>query len=151
MELSEINVTREVILRKLGYVLDHCSEVCGVTLTFSRKFKLDDHTWLHRFVQKELLSSKLWKGIKYILIPEFTPNGDLHYHGIIWDEYQCVVMRLLQWWRRKFGYVKPELKLKHPMLWLNYIIKDYGKTGLWTLYRIKEKSLGSNDNPDATQ
>lgn len=124
----------------------------GITLTFKSKFTMDDPKKLHRMIANKLLKSRVWQGHKYILFPEFTSSGSLHYHGIIWDTYEVDLVRMAQWWRRTFGYVKLEKDIKYYYCgtpatqecsqknkknkkikcWLHYITKDVGKVGLWT-------------------
>ncbi len=136
INIQELNVTRKDILWKLKEI-EKFTDVCGFTLTLKRSFHHDDDKWMHRYVQHKIDNSRVWRNIKYIIIPEFTKKGVLHYHGVIWDSYEVEVLRCLKWWRRTFGFVKPELKLNNYINWMNYIIKDYGRTGLWTLYNIK--------------
>ncbi len=135
-KIQEINITRKVLLKKLKEI-ENFTDVCGLTLTLKKKYHNDDDKWIHRHIQAKINNSRVWKDIKYILIPEYTKNGVLHYHGVIWDSYQIKVIKCVKWWRRTFGFVKPELKINKYSNWMKYIIKDYGKTGLWTLYNIK--------------
>lgn len=130
------DVTRDVLIEKLKEIEDF-TDVCGVTLTLKKKYHNDDDKWMHRYIENKILKSQAWKDKKYILVPEYTKNGVLHYHGVIWDSYQIEVMKVAKWWRRHFGFVKPELKINNYKNWMNYMIKDYGKTGLWTIYKIK--------------
>ncbi len=136
LDVDEINVTRSVLLKKLHEIANY-TDVCGVTLTLKQKFHNENPIDIHRYIQMTLNKSYIWQNMKYILIPEFSSKGGhLHYHGVIWDSYQSEVMRGVNWWRRTYGFVKPEIELHHYDLWIKYIIKDYGKTGLWTLYKL---------------
>ncbi len=134
--LHEINVTRSVLIKQLKKI-EQFTDVCGFTLTLKKKYHNDDDKWIHRYIQNKIDNSRVWKGIKYIIIPEFTKKGVLHYHGVIWDSYQIKVMTCIKWWRRTFGFAKPELKINNYNNWMKYITKDYNKTGLWTLYNLK--------------
>ncbi len=136
LEKDVYNPSIAELEKVLKLVIDNYTDVCGFTLTFKRKYHMDDDRWLHRDVQNSIVKSRKWKDIKYIMFPEYTKNGNLHYHGIIWDEYQTVVMDCLKWWRRKYGFAKPELKLNSKFNWIKYITKDYGLTGLWTLNNL---------------
>ncbi len=124
------------VRNKLELLIKKHSQISGFTLTFKAKFHDDDDKWLHSYVEGKILESKVWKDKKYMLFPEFTRNGVLHYHGLFFDCYQMEVMKCLKWWRRKFGFAKPELELRNVLKWKDYCIKDYGKAGLWTLYSI---------------
>lgn len=127
--------TKGLILNKLNMIISENTQMYGCTFTFKRSFHNDDPVYLHRMTEKEINKSRIWKDKKYILFAEFSPKGGiLHYHGIIYGCYQTEFLRLCNWWRRKFGFVKPELEIRHPDKWRDYITKDYGKTGLWTLY-----------------
>ncbi len=124
----------------------------GFTGTFNmKKFKNDDPTYMHRLVIAKLLKSTSWKGVKYIIFPEFDDNGNLHYHGLIWDVYEVKFVKCLKMWRQTFGFAKPELNIKHYICnkelfkckrqpkswcWKHYITKSVGKTGLWTISNI---------------
>lgn len=131
--------TKKVLIKKL-IEIENFTDVCGVTFTISRKFHSMDPKDLHRMIYEKLGASRLYKDKNYILIPEFTSKGILHYHGVIWGSYQCHVMKLVNWWRRTYGFVKVELELRNYLNWINYMLKDYGKTGLWTIYRFENGS-----------
>ncbi len=124
----------------------------GVTLTFKRKFHDIDPLELHRMVIKKMGNSRMCKKINYILIPEFTSKGQLHYHGIVWDSYQLPFIKFSKWWKRTYGFSKEELDIRYYFCgsidykkclqkevskakhcWSHYITKSVGKTGLWTL------------------
>jgi len=133
---DEFNPSKEVLNLKLSSIIDNCTQICGFTLTLKKKFHNDDDKYIHRLVSKKIKDSKVWKDIKYMIFPEYTKKGNLHYHGIIWDEYDYTVIQLMKWWRRQFGFAKPELKLNSPYNWIQYITKDYGQVGLWTITKI---------------
>ncbi len=144
-----INNIRLVLLKKLES-LENITDKYGFTLTFNmRKFRNDDSKYMHRLASQRIEKSPVWRDVKYIMIPEFDKNGNLHYHGVIWDVYQIKCVRCIKWWRRNFGFAKPELELKYfncgsgqickrreikSWCWKHYITKDFGKTGLWSLY-----------------
>lgn len=106
------------------------SDYHGVTLTFKSKFLEEDPLDLHRIVQQVLSNSTLWNKQRYYLFPEFTKNGNLHYHGVIIGCYEVTTMRMINMWRRKFGFVKPELQIQHHNEWMDYITKS-SNVGLW--------------------
>ena len=134
---SDYNPTKSAIIRLLESMVNTHTDIMGFTLTFKKSFHDDDDRWLHKHVESTLLKNK-WKDINYIIFPEYTKNGVLHYHGITWDEYQSNLMVCIKQWRRKYGFVKPELELKSDLNWIKYITKNYGKTGLWTLFNKKK-------------
>lgn len=114
------------------------SQFYGFTFTFKKKFHVEDPKTLHKILQQILLSSTTFGSrapAKYYMFPEFSPTGNLHYHGVIYDCYQVQFIKMCKWWRRKYGFVKVEIEIKHPKKWVNYITKDYCKTGLWTIYK----------------
>ncbi len=128
------NPKREYINKILNTLIDNkSSQVAGFTLTLKKKYHEDDPVWMHRYIHKSLQSSRIWKDKNYILFPEFTKRGVLHYHGIMWDEYQVEVIRSINWWRRKYGFVKLEKKINNLRSFLTYITKDYNTVGLWTI------------------
>lgn len=107
----------------------------GLTLTFKPKYHESEIRKLHKFVNTTISRSLVWKKINYILFPELTSGGNLHYHGIIYDTYQCTADKAIKHWRRKFGFVKPEFTVRNRENWNSYIVKDYKKIGLYTLHR----------------
>ena len=115
---------------------NNISQISGFTLTLKKKFHNDDDKWLMRFIERKINKSRIWKNKEYIIFPEYTKNGILHFHGCMYNEYHHEVMRCMKWWRREFGFVKPELTLSSYSNWIKYITKDYGKTGLWTIYKL---------------
>lgn len=131
-QYKQLTKLQEIIKDKL-LLFNKSSQCYGVTLTFKTKFHSDDPRWLHVYVINLLNRSYLWQHKKYILYPEFTKKGILHYHGCIKDIYQCEFIKLCLWWSRTFGYVKPELTINNFHNWSTYITKDLGKTGLWTI------------------
>ncbi len=130
------NVCRNKILNRLNNIFDDYTQVYGITLTFKLKFSDYCDEVLHREIKERIDKSTLFKQTKYVLFPEYTQKGTLHYHGIIYDCYQVEYMKCVKWWRRNYGFVKPELKIKYPKKWIQYITKDLGKTGLYTLYKF---------------
>lgn len=124
----------------------------GITLTFKSSFHSDCPLFLHKLARDFFkdYDSKF----KYVLFPEFTQKGNLHYHGVIWSCYELPLMQCIKRWKRKYGISKIEnpinyyfcsdisnCRIKQLMLnpkenskcWLHYILKDYNKNGLWSL------------------
>ncbi len=131
---DEYNPSVETVNKILTKVIDSDLMMSGFTLTLKKKYHNDDDKYIHRLIATKLIKSKIWNNKSYVLFPEYSAKGNLHYHGVMWNEYQFEVMRCVKWWRRHFGFVKPEMELHSKYNWLKYIIKDYGKTGLWTLH-----------------
>ncbi len=147
------NVIRYTNFSKMIDSLDY-SQKYGITLTFRRKWHSEDPLYLHRLIHKKISSSRLWKKEKYILFPEYSANGILHYHGYMYNTYQTNVKRLEIWWKRTYGIItKVEYDLRYvycgerdkciqknksnaKYCWLHYITKDVGKTGLWTISNL---------------
>lgn len=104
----------------------------GFTLTLKKKYQKFDPKQLHRFVHKDI--DKFFKDIpKYHIFPEFDNNGNLHYHGICWNTWQATLEMALRRWRRKYGFVKPELNLSNYDAWIRYIIKQRRRSGLYVI------------------
>lgn len=108
----------------------------GFTFTFKQKFHQDDPKFLHNYVYNKISKSRIWKNKKFVMFPEFTKNGILHYHGVIIDEWQIESVRLINWWRRLFGFVKPELEVNNRDRFIKYITKDRNKNGLWSMSHL---------------
>lgn len=125
------------ILNSVQLLLIECSQISGFTLTFKKKYHEDDDLELHRYVEQYLLKSKCWNKTQYVLFSEYTSKGNIHYHGVMFNQYQINVMKCIKSWRRKFGFVKVELEIRNVRNWYDYITKNYGKIGLWTLYKFK--------------
>lgn len=136
-EKDGYNPSKETINKYLSNVINNYSDIVGFTLTLKKKYHNDDDKYMHRLIENKILRSSIWKDKCYIIFPEYTRKGNLHYHGIMWNQYEIEVMRCLKWWRRIFGFAKPELKINSKYNWIKYITKDYMKTGLWTIYNIK--------------
>ncbi len=127
---------KETILKKLISIKAE-SQMCGSTLTLRPTFHGEDPLDMHRYIHNKILNSRIWKNKKYIFFAEYTKKGVLHYHTIHWDIYQTEFVRLMQWWRRSFGFAKVELEIRHPDCYIKYITKNYHKVGLYTIYQIK--------------
>lgn len=109
------------------------SQCYGFTLTFRSKLVQGDPIVLHRSVQRYLARSQPWMRVNYIMFPEFTKKGCLHYHGLTWNSYQAPVIKCMASWRRKYGFVKLELVLRSTGNWVTYISKCSLDSGLWCL------------------
>jgi len=138
---GEYNPKTEYVQKACSLLLSNkITQMSGFTLTFKRKFHTDDPLWLHRHIEGLIIKSKIWNTKSYMLFPEFTKKGALHYHGIMWNEYNVEVVRSINWWRRKFGFVKPELEIRNIDNYIRYITKSYSKTGLWTIMNLALKT-----------
>lgn len=107
-------------------------QICGFTLTYRKRFHSTSLRKLYQDSINSVNKSRIWRADSYnwIMIPELTNNGNLHFHGLIIGEYQSNVRRLMDWWRRNYGYAKPEMQLKSASKWVKYMIKDIHKTGI---------------------
>lgn len=155
---NKLNTDSNVVLNKHLMTLlslNRHTDKYGVTLTFNKKWYNEDPKELAQMVQLKLNNASCFKKVKFIFCPEFTTHGNLHYHGVIWDCYQMPFQKCVRWWRRTFGYVRPEIEIKYyycdtaitcsikkqmitpkktSKCWLHYIIKDRGKVGLPIIY-----------------
>lgn len=117
----------------------------GITITIdpkypykNRRFKSMDDDKKHKVINA-IISDYIKKrncSLQYIIIPEYSPNGMLHYHGIVWNGYQKVFSNFVKYLRGKIGYCKSEMQLNNYDKWIIYIFKNYGKTGLSTITKI---------------
>ncbi len=151
---SKSNTGKYLIVKKY---LSCESNSSGITLTFEEKFRGDymDPLDMHMYVSQLIRRSNIFKQLDhYILIPEFDKNSHLHYHGILFG-YKVHIIKVCQWWRKKFGWVKPEYRLRFPycisnkvcskscqvakqakLCWLHYMYKDIMITGLTSITSI---------------
>ncbi len=127
--------TKEVINKMLLQIKKY-SDVRGATFTFKLKWHSEDQEILHKYVHEKIVKSRLWKDKKYILFPEMTKKGVVHYHALFWDIYQEPFVKLIQWWRRTYGFAKMELEIRHYDCYVKYITKNYGRVGLYTIYKF---------------
>jgi len=130
--------TRETLLKRIDKIRKF-SDCRGATLTLKKKWHNEDPKVIHRYIHQKIASSRLWRKHKYLLFPEFTKKGVVHYHALFWDIYQCPFVKLMNWWRRTFGFAKIELEIRHMNCYINYIMKNYGKVGLYTIYQIENR------------
>ncbi len=129
-------------------------ELYGFTLTFKCKYDNADPRDLHKYVEKKLIRSTLWKKHNYIMFPEFTKKGQIHYHGVIQCPYDLNFARCMKMWQRLFGFVQKEFTIRHydckescciypndenpnvSSCWTHYCTKSCGKSGLWPIYNL---------------
>ncbi len=146
-------VVRRACFQAMIKILEY-DEKYGITFTFKKSFHGDNPLFLHRLIDQKIASSRLWKECKYILYPEFTAGGILHYHGLIYDCSQLQMSRINIWWKRTYGTItKIEYSIRYAYCgtehectqinksnakscWLHYVSKDSGKTGLWIIYNL---------------
>ena len=117
------------------------SDLKGATFTFSSKYHKDDPEELYDFVKLCINKSNLWKNQNFILYPEYTKNGNLHFHSLNWDIYETPFIKMIKWWRRTFGFVKIELKIRFPDEYILYQSKNYGKIKLKPIISFKKLPL----------
>ncbi len=86
---------KEYIIKEL-INKDIISQKCGFTLTLRKKYHNDDDKWMWRQIENKLNGSKIWKDKEYIMFPEYTKNGILHAHGIMYNQYQSEFMRCMK-------------------------------------------------------
>lgn len=125
---------KDQFCKKLDSIREH--DVYGFTLTFRPKTHEIENERLHAWVKDTIRRSRLWKKTKYCLFPELTSEGKLHYHGIMYDTFQCDVMKIMKKWKREYGFYKVEINIRNYVNWINYIMKHYGKAGLSTIHNI---------------
>ncbi len=130
--------TKETLLKRLD-IIKKFSDCRGATFTLKPKWHDEDPKTIHRYIHEKIAKSRLWRKEHYMLFPEFTKKGVVHYHAIFWDIYQAPYINLIQWWRRTFGFAKVELKINHINAYIRYMTKDYGNVGLYTIYQIDDK------------
>ncbi len=107
------------------------------TINGSKRDKIDDIK-LHQMVRAKLKNSHAWKSVNYMLFPEYDQNGRYHFHGIIYDSYECLAMRCKRMWAQTFGFAKVDMKITSREQWFKYMQKDYKKSGLSVISQIGE-------------
>lgn len=128
------NPTVNFIKDLLVSIEKNYTQINGLTLTFQNKWLESDDKDLHRYINNKINNSTVWKKVNYLMFPEFDKNLRLHYHCIIYGSYDLHLARVTRWWRRTYGFAKPEKNLYNYKNWATYISKDYRKTGLWTIH-----------------
>lgn len=124
---------REIILSNLSD-----DSVIGITLTIKYLCKLGRFPMDQNItVRENLLRSRKFAKFKYILVPEFSKQGRLHYHGIFYEGYYSDYVAAIEYWRKKYGFVKGEFEIKYPEKWANYCCKDINKTFLPIIHQDK--------------
>lgn len=134
------NYMKRVITERLMKLIER-DDIMGATFTLRPIYYTKDDKLLHREIELRIMKSTVWKDTYFYMFPEFTKQGNLHYHIIMYGVYQIKFMQCVKWWRRNYGFVKTELKINNNKNWVNYIIKDYGRTGLWTIRRDGRERL----------
>ncbi len=107
----------------------------GFTLTFKPIYHEYDPDELYEFIVR-YCEQNFHKKDPYIIFPEFTSSGILHFHGVVYNCYQRYISSCLKEWRRQYGYVKIEWTIKNE--WLDYIQKDMNKTGYAVIDNIDQ-------------
>ncbi len=139
-QLSKSFIVKNMLIKYLLATIDKDTLVQGFTLTFDLKRKRNKR-FLSSYKNKTLfrlannyifthLSEK-----KYVICPEFTKKGTLHFHGIIIHSYQIHIVEFIKKYKRRFGnQQKIELELKDHRNWIKYMFKDSDKVGLPIIY-----------------
>ncbi len=109
-----------------------CTQKVGFTLTFSRMWQEEDPDTLYRYIQKYI--KEYFDKIDYVVVPEFTSSGIMHFHGIIYNCYQRVINKVLNEWRKLYGYIKIENHITDK--WEKYICKDINEVGYAVITNI---------------
>lgn len=107
------------------------------------------HNWMQirqnkvvRAVQKDAIvlmkkAGNFFKGfsphVHGIMVPEFTKNHDLHFHGILITKNAYQMARFRKKWQSNYGFTYSSEKFSMEG-WIDYCIKDVGTTGLHRLY-----------------
>lgn len=103
-----------------------CTQKIGFTLTFNKNYHEIDSDILYNFLLK-FIKQYFGSEIEYIIAPEYTDKGVIHFHGIIYNCYQRYINRILNKWRDQYGFIKMEYKISPK--WEEYIIKDMDAVG----------------------
>ncbi len=103
-----------------------CTQKIGFTLTFAKMWHDEDPDTLYKYFTDYIYKEFPCK-IEYIIAPEFTSSGILHFHGIIYNCYQRCVNKLFTKWRKNYGFIKMEYKITEH--WESYILKDMDNIG----------------------
>lgn len=138
--LDKIRPIHEMLIDKWHVADDHKldPQIYGITITFNdeKKYKkitfgnMDDYARSYVFHGHMLDYAFKRPQVKFVIYPEYDQNGRLHYHGVVYGVYQSEFKKLVHGLKRKFGFCKIELEIKHIEEWLKYISKDTKKSGL---------------------
>ncbi len=120
--ICECNVNIEKKIQKMSV----CTQKIGFTLTFSKMWHEEDLDTLYKYFI-EYVQKNFGTDTKYIIAPEFTSAGIMHFHGIVYSCYQRCVNKKFVDWRKTFGFVKMEYKISEH--WEKYITKDMCNIG----------------------
>lgn len=119
------------------------SQWYGLTLTFKRKFHSSSPRWLHKYAHEKLTRMFCKKyNCEWYAFPEFTQAGILHYHCIVYNIYEVNMVKMMNSWKRQFGFVKWEKDVRYKDIWIKYCIKDRNRHGLYTI-RHDQKMLST--------
>lgn len=117
---------KKEVLKNILQIFAKNTQRFGFTMTFRPEFH--SHTPDFQYHQLLFFKRDLPKSLKYIIVPEFTEKGNLHFHGIIFNEYDRKCWSVLKKWQLENGFVyksKGQLTEKYAV----YICKDLTTTG----------------------
>lgn len=124
MAIIPVKVDNSAIEKKIKSFAN-CTQKVGFTLTFSKMWQDEDPDTLYKYIQDYI--EKYFDKIQYVLVPEFTSSGIMHFHGIIYNCYQRTINKVLNEWRKTFGFIKIESHITDK--WEKYICKDIFDVG----------------------
>lgn len=99
--------------------------VAAITLTFRNPTEF--YMGVYNICKWILLVKKPYQD--FILYPEYTKEGHLHFHGTIWYTNKLHFYTMLTQWRIHKGYIK----VKHPASTKDILA--------WTIYCMKDQAL----------
>lgn len=77
--------------------------------------------------------------IDFVLCPEYSPEGMLHFHGTIWYTNQVHFCSMVAHWRRYFGFIQIAVTKGNSSLpWHFYCLKDQWQ---WNHRRINSYNV----------
>ncbi len=101
----------------------------GITITLKPEYHTMDSLTMHRKIEEYFAEN--FDNVKYIIIAEFTKKAVIHWHGIIYNEYQLAISQKISSIKNVYGFIQMEWRISPH--WEKYIIKDIGTTGLWPI------------------
>ncbi len=80
---------------------------------------------IHKMVRNWMTDQPVY----YVLVPEYTKQGDIHWHGIIVADSVSKMSKFRNRWKTMFGFTCVSKKFSVDG-WIDYIMKDIDITGL---------------------
>lgn len=129
-DVCDCNKNIESVIKRMSL----CSQKIGFTMTFAKMWHDEDPDTLYKYFQ-DYIKTNFESDAQYIIAPEFTTHGVMHFHGIMYNSYQRFVNKMFTDWRKQYGMIKMEYTITEH--WENYITKDMDNIGYPVVTNLK--------------